>query len=168
MRKGDRKKRGSNPFGLTYRAPRGDQSGDDIEPLPIVSTEPEMRAMETPFRKLTRAVKEGTATCKMASDYSKGAAFVIAPVHSLFVTGKKVRQGTRNGHEIIHGTPEQKRARWEEMQSLVTSALEKNVCLTHWGACRVVASSAEKKDLKGWSAKSVHRHTTGPRKAAKK
>ena len=75
MRKGDCTKPARNPFGLKYRTPKGNQSGDDTELLPIVSTEPEMREMETPFRKLTRAVKAGTATPEMASDYSRGASF---------------------------------------------------------------------------------------------
>lgn len=158
MRKRDRKKPSSNPFGLKYRPPRKDQSGAVIDPLPIVSTEPEIRAAEKPLRELIRAVKEGRATHKMASDVSTDAGMAILAIHAPFVTGKKIHRAVRKGHEGKHGTQEEKKARWGEYQRLVSEKLENNKRLSYSRACKAVA------DEKGCNAKTVWRHTNDPRK----
>lgn len=158
MRKGDRKKPGSNPFGVKYLMPKGLPTGDDVELLTMVSTEPEMRDAEIPFRKLTRAVKEGRATPEMASDYSKCAAIAIKVVHREFLTGKKVRAGLKKGDEAAHGTPEQKRIIRAEYQRLIAKKQEQNIRLSHWGACGLVAKD------KGCSQKTIYRYTQDSRK----
>ncbi len=158
MRKGDRKKPGSNPFGLMYQTPKGDQSGDDVELLPIVSTEAEMRDAEKLFRELTRAVKAGTATPKMASDKSLGAGVAFRAVHPMFVTGKKVRANLKKGDEVAHGTPEEKKRIRDEYQRLVAEKQEQNIRLSHWGACGLVAKD------KGCRQKTIYRYTRDSRK----
>jgi len=140
----------------------------EIVTLPRVAMDPEMWKLEEPVRLLIREAKKVDSLAPLAAEVSQGAGYSIQTVEPVYSTGKKVLRGAGLGHQSTHGTPEQKRERWDEMQRQVTSALAENHRLSHLGACGQVARSAKEKGLKGWTQKTVSRHTTDPRKATKK
>lgn len=72
--------------------------------------------------------------------------------------GEKVLIGASRGHEGTHGTDEDKRARWEELQNELEQVMADNRNLSLTGARHRVAKT------KGCSYRTVLRHTKDPRR----
>lgn len=70
--------------------------------------------------------------------------------------GRKVLDGTREGHVAVHGSATDKAARWCDLQARLNSVLERRPRLSLTAARRIVASET------GYSYRTVQRRTTRP------
>lgn len=73
--------------------------------------------------------------------------------------GQKTMKSSRKGHEIVHGTKEQKQRRWDEYQDAVNALHAANPRLTYEELAKRTAKD------KGVNPKTIKRHTTNPRKS---
>ncbi len=68
--------------------------------------------------------------------------------------GEKVRFGGKAGHEATHGTPEEKKARWDRHQTAVNEAREQNPAASKAEVRRIASEKT------GVSVSTLRRHTT--------
>jgi len=72
------------------------------------------------------------------------------------MTGWKVRAASKQGHEAIHGTKEEKQQKWARYQQAVNQCHEENL---QWGITAIHSKVAEDFDC---STKTIQRHTQNP------
>lgn len=75
--------------------------------------------------------------------------------------GLQARAFARAGHEKVHGTAEEKRDRWDRMQTALDAELRRNPSLGFTGASKKVAEQL------GVSDRTVRNHTKDPTKPKK-
>jgi hypothetical protein len=74
------------------------------------------------------------------------------------VTGKKVGDGGRKGHEKVHGTAEEKEPCWNEYRLELEQQHKLALALSYDALCKRVAKTF------GVHKETIKRHTTDPRK----
>lgn len=158
-----KKKAGSNPHGLKHEPPSelGTRAAESA--LPIRAKDPGLVAVEYPLRALIQAVKSGSATPEMARDYSLEGDVAIVKIAPAVEREAKANRGRKAGHAAIHGTAEEKQARWARMQKLVDEKLAANPRLSHSGASKIVAEKLTSEGIK-CVARTVRLHTVDPRR----
>jgi len=138
---------------------KGDSAGKAIAARPAdpVSQDEDLRNLEVEvIRPLTRKYKQSDP--EGGSTISNVASVRLRDIEYEIVRGKKIKTSAKLGHEKVHGTPEQKHARWQGMRDAVASAFAEH---PKWTWAKIQAKVANKFRV---STKTIRRHVPNPKK----
>lgn len=122
-----------------------------VLPAPPVTRHSELVWLEQSHRNEIARTKE-TNPAK-GTDMSLCATARMSRIDAVFKTGKKIKTNAKKGHEQVHGTPEEKQARWKKYKD---AYLEKKAQEPSWTTTNVRVSVAREFRV---SYKTIERHT---------